>query len=113
MTLAIAAVIKDEDVEAETVEDFDGKPAVGDVAGVAVTEEQGFVTTGSGYEPAVEGDAIRGGEVDVFVWKSPLVGSAFDAAKGDEDESRLEEAKEKNHDPIDGQEDRYHGKSDT
>src|SRR5258708_3466943 len=63
-----AAVVDDEGVDAEVVEDGELFQTVRNVSRISVEEEDGQFCIGSRYQPSIDVHAIGGGEGDVFVF---------------------------------------------
>ncbi len=77
-TLPVAAIVKDEAVEAEVVEEVKSVEAMADVAGVAVAEEDGCFGVVGGDVPSGKGLAVGGGDAQVFEGQAEVGGSHFD-----------------------------------
>ncbi len=87
---SVATIVDDEGIDAEIAKHGEFVEPVGDVARVAVEEEDGtFGATTDGQEPAVDAEVVGGGEGDVFVLEAELVGGLVDLAVGVIDHARL------------------------
>ncbi len=81
--LSIPAVVEDQNVQAQLMEEDDGLHAVGDVARVAVAEQQGGPWIFRRDKPAVQGEAVAGLELKLFIFQAVAAGGEHKLPRGE------------------------------
>lgn len=89
LAFTVAAVIEDEAIESELVEEVNGVEEIHHIAAIAVAVEDGEFGVWRRDEPAVEQEAVGGFEIDLFEVEAEFNGGAGDLADGLIEEARL------------------------
>lgn len=89
LAVAVAAIIEDEAIESELVEEVNGIEEVHHIAAVAVAVEDGKLGVWRRDEPAVESEAVAGFEIDLFEIEAEFSGGVGNLADGFVEEAGL------------------------
>ena len=107
--MSVAAVVNAERINAELAQYPELFKPVGDVARIAVEEEDGeFRVMTTGQEPTIDADPVGSGEGDILVGKPELVGGLVDLSGRVIEHARFTPAQPEDetcgndHEPVDG-----------